>query len=481
MNRQAQIILFSFIFILTALRLFFIANTMLIDDEAYYAIYARHLNWGYIDHGPVIAYLIRFFTILIENSFTVRLGGVVSLTILCYLLYQFGKTYYSRKTGMILALTVCVSMMFHISAIVITPDAPLAFFTILSIIYYYKAYFIHEKYLYPAGLFMGLSILSKISAIFPAIGILLFPVIVKEKWHYLKNRKFYLALIIAFLIFTPFIYWNIQNDMAFVRYQGSHIMEKGSWLTFIELWMGILLLCGPVLFYYTLILPIQHLIKIKSVSADKIYFSLVTFIPLIYFLLHSFFSRMELNWPFPVFMGGIFLFGIYIGECWKNSRGLLLFQLGYSLILIFTVTIHTFSPILPIINKSDITDRYFTYNVFLDNLSEYLNQNPDLNQKRILSNNFQIPSMINFYLNPELEAGCLSIGYHETLYSFLYHDDQLKGNDFLYLFEGKNFPEWLKPYFDDYKILHQFESVRGSKIISAYSLWQVTNYHGKNI
>ena len=64
MNRQAQIILFSFIFILTALRLFFIANTMLIDDEAYYAIYARHLNWGYIDHGPVIAYLIRFFTIL---------------------------------------------------------------------------------------------------------------------------------------------------------------------------------------------------------------------------------------------------------------------------------------------------------------------------------------------------------------------------------------------------------------------------------
>ena len=129
------------------------------------------MNWGYIDHGPVIAYLIRFFTILFENSFTVRLGGVVLLTTLCYLLYQFGKTYYSWKTGMILALTVCVNMMFHTSAIIMTPDAPLAFFTILAIIYYYKAYFIHEKYLYPAGLFMGLCILSKVSAIFPAIGI----------------------------------------------------------------------------------------------------------------------------------------------------------------------------------------------------------------------------------------------------------------------------------------------------------------------
>ena len=114
-------------------------------------------------------------------------------------------------------------------------------------------------------------------------------------------------------------------------------------------------------------------------------------------------------------------------------------------------------------------------------MGEYLDQNPDLKQKRILSNNFQIPSMINFYLKPELEAGCLSIGYHETLYSFLYPDNLLKGNDFLYLFEGTSFPEWLKPYFDDFTLLQQFESKRGSKQISEYSLYLVNHYHGKNI
>ena len=104
-----------------------------------------------------------------------------------------------------------------------------------------------------------------------------------------------------------------------------------------------------------------------------------------------------------------------------------------------------------------------------------------MKQKRILSNNFQIPSMINFYLKPELESGCLSIGYHETLYSFLLPDKKLKGDDFLYLFEGKSFPEGLIPYFQDFKILHQFESKRGQKIISAYSLWLVNNYRGKNL
>ena len=95
-NRKYIFFLASIIF-LTVLRLFFISNTMLVDDEAYYAIYARHLDLGYIDHGPIIAYMIYFFTIIVENSFTVRLGSVTFITILCYLLFQFGKTFITKK------------------------------------------------------------------------------------------------------------------------------------------------------------------------------------------------------------------------------------------------------------------------------------------------------------------------------------------------------------------------------------------------
>ena len=190
---------------------------------------------------------------------------------------------------------------------------------------------------------------------------------------------------------------------------------------------------------------------------------------------------MELNWPAPVFMGAIFIFGIYASENWKIFKNQFKFQMGYSFLLISIVTIQTFLPILPLNNQTDITNRYFTYKVFRDELSNYLDQNPELKQKRIVSNNFQIPSMINFYLNPKLEAGCLSIGYHETLYSFLYPDNKLKGDDFLYLIESKSFPEWLKPYFDNFEILQRFESKRGQNIISEYSLWRVNNYHGKKI
>ena len=76
--------------LLVIIRLLFISNTLLINDEAYYAIYARHLAWGYVDHGPIIAYLIKFFTLIWENSFTVRLGATTLMSVLTIILYYFG-------------------------------------------------------------------------------------------------------------------------------------------------------------------------------------------------------------------------------------------------------------------------------------------------------------------------------------------------------------------------------------------------------
>ena len=38
---------------------------------------------------------------------------------------------------------------------------------------------------------LGLAVLSKVSALFPAIGIVLFPVIIKDKRYWLKNIHYY--------------------------------------------------------------------------------------------------------------------------------------------------------------------------------------------------------------------------------------------------------------------------------------------------
>lgn len=133
-------------------RLAFISTTMVIDDEAYYLMYARHLDWGYIDHGPVIGVLIRLFTAIFgENGFGIRIFGVLMITGLGLILYRFGEKHFSKTTGVALSLTIIANMLTHTNGVIVTPDAPMAFFTVLAIMTYYLAFFVNRKYFYLAG------------------------------------------------------------------------------------------------------------------------------------------------------------------------------------------------------------------------------------------------------------------------------------------------------------------------------------------
>ena len=49
------------------------ANTELLDDEAYYWTFSQHLDWGYFDHPPMTALLIRAGYWIFPNELGVRL------------------------------------------------------------------------------------------------------------------------------------------------------------------------------------------------------------------------------------------------------------------------------------------------------------------------------------------------------------------------------------------------------------------------
>ena len=70
--------IFALMAIVTLLRLFYINCIPLLGDEAYYWQWARHLDWGYYEQGPMTALVIWIFTLFtkISTVFTVRLGAV---------------------------------------------------------------------------------------------------------------------------------------------------------------------------------------------------------------------------------------------------------------------------------------------------------------------------------------------------------------------------------------------------------------------
>tara|TARA_B100001013_G_C24450305_1_gene379310 strand:- start:237 stop:599 length:363 start_codon:yes stop_codon:yes gene_type:complete len=112
--------------------------------------------------------------------------------------------------------------------------------------------------------------------------------------------------------------------------------------------------------------------------------------------------------------------------------------------------------------------------------TEKIINNPTMSDYRIVSNNFQIASMVNFYLKPKLESVCLSINYHETLYSFLYNDKDLKGKNFIFIHNKNDFPENLKKYFSDYELIRNSRQYRNNSVIQEYTIWLVKNYSGKS-
>ena len=469
-----------FYFVLAGIfiKILIISFIPLVDDEMYYVVFSNHLDFGYIDHGPVVALIIWFFTIMSEHAFFVRIGSILMFFLIVASCYWFCKKYFNERVARIIVLFLATSFAFHINAVIMTPDVPVAFFTIFAIMYYYKSYFIDQKYFYIAGLFLGLALLSKISAVFPALGIFFYPIIDKRARNNLKNKNYYISFIIAFLILLPFIIWNFYNDFAFISYQFGHVNKDSASLnSFLDIWGATALLMGPFFFYHSIFLPINYLFKMSRVNSSYIFFSTVSIIPIIYFFIQSILSELLLNWPAPIFYSTIFLFCIHLDKNWQSGKLKFRIQIVYSFLLILFITVQTFYPIVLLKGKLDPTNRFYKYAAFSQSLKKTVSSEPQFDNLRIVSNNFQIPSAINYYLKPDIESICLSIKYHKTIFSFLYPDKDLIGKDFLYVHKGIKFSDKIIPYFDSIELIDTITSYRDSIPINVFSLWHVKNYN----
>ena len=67
-----------FISILFILNIFQSITLPLIDDEAYYWVWSKHLDFGYFDHPPMIALFIKIGYFLVQGSLGIRMLSILS-------------------------------------------------------------------------------------------------------------------------------------------------------------------------------------------------------------------------------------------------------------------------------------------------------------------------------------------------------------------------------------------------------------------
>jgi 4-amino-4-deoxy-L-arabinose transferase-like glycosyltransferase len=151
-----------------------------------------------------------------------------------------------------------------------------------------------------AGLFAGLSLLSKFTAIMFAPAVAAFLLVPDWRWRWLRSPYPWLAVLIAVAVFSPVLIWNAQHDWASFRFQLVRATTNYgiSWRTigdFIGLQFGLVgFVMLPVVLSALVVTAWRGYRKREPVA---ILLSTAVLVPFLYFLNKSLTLRVGDTWP----------------------------------------------------------------------------------------------------------------------------------------------------------------------------------------
>jgi 4-amino-4-deoxy-L-arabinose transferase-like glycosyltransferase len=214
---------------LTLLRLVVAAATPLSPDEAYYWVWSRALAPGYLDHPPMIALWIRLGTLLAgDTNLGIRLLAPVSAALGSLLLARAGELLLAgRRVGLAAAALLNATLLFGVGAVTMTPDTPLLFFWTATL--WALAALLRSgdgKWFLAAGVFGGLALASKYTAVFLGGGIFLWLLAVPALRPWLRRPEPWIGAVLAGAVFMPVLLWNAAHGWASLAKQGGRV---GAW------------------------------------------------------------------------------------------------------------------------------------------------------------------------------------------------------------------------------------------------------------
>jgi hypothetical protein len=368
--------------------------TELLDDEAYYWVYSRFPDWGYFDHPPMIAILIKMGWAVFQNELGVRLFFVL-MNILS--LFILEKLIDRRNPFLFYSITLSLAVL-QLSGFVAVPDTPLIFFTALFFLCY-KNFLRTPSFLnvFLLGLVTAALLYSKYHAVLIIFFALLSNLKLLVRYHT------YLAGFIALLLFAPHLWWQYQHDWISVRYhlfesnvnpyKLSHTLEYiGGQILLAGPLAGIILLPAAVLYRPKNVFEQAHpdeprpQVLVRQCVERALKFTLVGIYT--FFLLSSLRGKVEANWTSPALVPLIILSHNFLQEK-TNWQKWLLRLLPATMILVLFARIILIVDILPI---KEVRKRFHAWREWPRLMKEKTNGLPI-----VFGNSYQRASKYWFY------------------------------------------------------------------------------------
>lgn len=292
------------------LRLLFLGLVDLLPQEAYYWNYAQNLDVGYLDHPPLVAWLIWAGTSVFgDNEFGVRILAWFSWLATAFFGFRLTRRLFGKSAAFVSVLLVAALPFYFATGFFMTPDAPLAAAWAGALHFLERGLLGEQRNAWwGVGICIGLGMLSKYTVALLLPATLLFMLIDTRARVWLLRPEPYLAAILALLIFSPVIYWNLQNDWASFAFQSTRRIASTFQLSLPTLITNTAILLTPSGLIAMVIalwvccgslstLPVNE--HMRRISRFILIFTLV---PLVVFIAFSISRDVKLNWTGPLWL-----------------------------------------------------------------------------------------------------------------------------------------------------------------------------------
>ncbi len=222
-------------------------------DETYYWEWSRHLDFGYYDQGPLIAWAIR----LTCSVFGDTVLGIRMVAILCFFGFQlvsfrFAESLFDTKVAKMSLIVMAVTPIGIAGGFMATYDA------LLMLCWSFASLQIANLLLFESkrawiwiGIALGFGLLAKLTMGLFALCVFLFLLIHPGYRKWLRDWRLWGSLAIGFAILSPYIFWLASHDWITFSHlgllarktDGTHVLLRPVNFTLVQS-----LLVSPIIF-----------------------------------------------------------------------------------------------------------------------------------------------------------------------------------------------------------------------------------------
>lgn len=390
---------------LTAFRLWYCTRPGILDDEAYYWLWSKHLDASYYSKGPGVAWTIAFGTqIFGDTTFGIRWLSVILSAGTGWQLFRLARRLHNERTALIALIVAAIVPIFALGSVIMTIDPLCVFFWVWAANLFLDAIGSDEAGDWMLlGLALGLGFLAKFVNALELVCFILFLAWEPSARRHLRNPKVLLALVMFLICTIPVFAWNAQHGWI----TATHLKERGAlnhtfhispmpFLTFVGMQAVVI---SPLLFIGVLISIFAVLFDKKKTARDRYLLCLLLPTFLFYAVL-ALNNKGEPNWTATGYIGAFILAAAYWREQWareseaagKGWRRAICAAVAVA--IIETAFMHETAPLhLPV--KIDPLNRargWDTFSIEMETLRQ--RYKPQL----LIGNHYQAASLLSWYL-----------------------------------------------------------------------------------